>query len=219
MKKSLLVIAAAAAVLAACSSKDSVASASAGTDADAPAADEFNPTTNIRYYDLDSVQKYYKLAEEAQEFAQALQTEYNQYEYNMGMAAQKEAQQFQEKLQGGQFTSEAEAQTAYNTVQRNGANYQQRVLNKQNEIAEQLAAKQKELADSLNNFLTVYNNKHHYDAIIVKTPGDHFNPKLDITQEVIKGLNERYKAKAAKEEAADTKAEKKATAKETAKSK
>ncbi len=35
---------------------------------------------------------------------------------------------------------------------------------------------------------------HGYDAILLRESGVLFNPALDITQEVIAGLNARYKA-------------------------
>ena len=58
--------------------------------------------------------------------------------------------------------------------------------------------------DSINSFLATYNKAHHYDAILVYSPGDYFNPALDITRDIVEGLNASYK-KAGKEKApADT---------------
>lgn len=201
MKKTVLIAATVMLTLAACSESASTNSSSTAvesTSAIRPESEDFEPTTNIRYYNIDTIQKNYRLCVEAQELTQKLSAEYQQLEYNLGSASQREQQQFQEKLQSNQFLSENEAQSAYNTVLQNAQGYQNRLMRRQNEIAEQLSAKQKELEDSINNFLTVYNNEHHYDAILVKTFGDHFNPKLDITDEILKGLNARYKG--AKEE-------------------
>jgi len=177
-----------------------------------PATEAFEIKTNIRYYDLDTIQKYYVLCKEAEELGQKLSTEYQQYEYNMAMQAQREQQQFQEKLNSGKFANENEAQGAYNTVMQNANSYQQRVVNKQNEVSQQIAAKSKEMLDSLTNYLVIYNNLYHYDAILVKTPGELFNPSLDITQEIVDGLNARYKGGKA-----DVKEEKKAETKAAAK--
>ena len=49
------------------------------------------------------------------------------------------------------------------------------------------------LQDSLNNFIADYVKTHNYDAILFKNAGAYFNPALDITKEVIDGLNARYK--------------------------
>ena len=47
--------------------------------------------------------------------------------------------------------------------------------------------------DSLNNFLAEYNKTRHYDAILLYAPGELFNPALDITNDIIEGLNAKYK--------------------------
>ena len=51
---------------------------------------------------------------------------------------------------------------------------------------------QMQLTDSIESFIKEYNAKKHYDAILYKAAGVYFNPDLDITDEVIKGLNARY---------------------------
>ena len=52
-----------------------------------------------------------------------------------------------------------------------------------------------EARDSIQAFLRSYNKTKKYDYVLVKA-GDNMliaNPKMDITKEVIKGLNKRYK--------------------------
>ncbi len=54
-----------------------------------------------------------------------------------------------------------------------------------------------EARDSIQAFLKVYNEEKKYDYVMIKA-GDNLliaNPKYDITDEVIKGLNSRYKGK------------------------
>ena len=51
------------------------------------------------------------------------------------------------------------------------------------------------LRDSLNHFLEIYNKDKKYDFILAKS-GDNIlmaNARYDITQDVINGLNKRYK--------------------------
>ena len=53
------------------------------------------------------------------------------------------------------------------------------------------------MRDSIQNFLKQYNKTKKYDFIMSKA-GDNMllaNPKYDITNEVVKGLNKRYKTK------------------------
>ena len=60
-----------------------------------------------------------------------------------------------------------------------------------NTIARLVADQQQRLNDSLQNFLKAYNAVYNYDAILDKKVG-FFKPELDITAEVIQGLNDRY---------------------------
>ena len=51
---------------------------------------------------------------------------------------------------------------------------------------------QMQLTDSIESFIKEFNKTKGYDAILYKAAGVYFNPALDITDEVIKGLNARY---------------------------
>ena len=50
-----------------------------------------------------------------------------------------------------------------------------------------------EQVNSINNFIAEYVKTHAYDAILYRAAGVYFNPALDITKEVVEGLNARYK--------------------------
>ncbi|MDE7119326.1 MAG: OmpH family outer membrane protein, partial [Muribaculaceae bacterium] len=107
------------------------------------------------------------------------------------------------KVQSNGYLSEASYNadmTALNQKQQQAQNY----LGSLQAKAQQEALRQQQVfLDSLNNFLNAYNATHHYDAILIYSPGEVFNQALDITDEVIAGLNARYK------KAADKSADKK----------
>ena len=63
----------------------------------------------------------------------------------------------------------------------------------QQRAQEEAVRQQEEFLDSLNNFLAEYNKTRHYDAILLFAPGELFNPALDITNDIIEGLNAKYK--------------------------
>jgi outer membrane protein len=72
-------------------------------------------------------------------------------------------------------------------------------------LATETAKFNEALRDSLQNFLKDYNADKHFDLILSKA-GDNIllgSNKLDITQDVINGLNKRYKP--APKNAAETK--------------
>ena len=76
---------------------------------------------------------------------------------------------------------------------------QQMEQNAQNEMAKlqqnttnQLQQSQKQLNDSVHNFLEDYAKKNNYDMILFKSATGYINPSLEVTDEVIEGLNKRY---------------------------
>ena len=96
-----------------------------------------------------------------------------------------------------------------NAIQRQQNDLQALQARLENELASETAKFNEALRDSLQNFLLVYNKDKKYDLILSKA-GDNIlyaETKYDITQDVINGLNKRYKpaAKKADEKKADDK--------------
>ena len=56
----------------------------------------------------------------------------------------------------------------------------------------ELAQKQMALNDTIEKFIKNFNASRGYDAILFKNAGIYFNPALDITDEVVEGLNASY---------------------------
>ena len=82
-------------------------------------------------------------------------------------------------------------------LQTAAANFQQKLQNRLgSELDAETAKFNKSLRDSIQNFLKDYNKTKKYDLIISKA-GDNIlyaDKKHDITQDVINGLNKRYKS-------------------------
>ena len=99
-----------------------------------------------------------------------------------------------------------------NAIQRQQNDLQALQARLETELANETAKFNEALRDSLNNFLRAYNNDKKYDIILSKA-GDNIlfaDKKYDITQDVINGLNKRYKpAKKADEKKAEDKKEEK----------
>jgi outer membrane protein len=60
------------------------------------------------------------------------------------------------------------------------------------EISEKELAFNKSLEDSIHNFLNDYNKEKNYTLILPRNVVLNTNAELDITAEVVKGLNDRY---------------------------
>ena len=65
------------------------------------------------------------------------------------------------------------------------------------ELERENQARGKELRDSISNFVLEHNKEKEYDFILTKIGDNIFyaNQALDITQDIVDGLNRRYKAK------------------------
>ncbi|MGM9864685.1 MAG: OmpH family outer membrane protein [Muribaculaceae bacterium] len=169
--------------------------------------DGHETTSNIRYIDIDTVAKYCKFIEtssrEIAEIQSNLARRGSQYENDL----QNKAATIQQKAQNNGYLSEA----SFRADEQELYKAQQSARVKMNELskeAESSADKlNKQLNEELTSFIVEYNKDKKYDAILYYSSnfglgsGFYFNPALDITKEVIDGLNARYNAKhpAAKE--------------------
>ena len=77
--------------------------------------------------------------------------------------------------------------------------YKQMMDNAQSELtkiqqnaANQLQMSNKQLSDSVDNFLRDFSRQNNYDVILKKGATFYINPSLDVTDKVIEGLNKRY---------------------------
>ncbi len=149
-------------------------------------------TSNIRYIDLDSISANYNLAKDFKENALRAYSKLDNAQQAKGAEIQRFGQQIEEKAKSNGYISQTtyEADVAkFNKMQQDAQNYLAKL---QRDTEQELAQQQQQLTDSIESFIKVYNKTKGYDAILLKAAGVYFNPALDITDEVVKGLNARY---------------------------
>ena len=149
----------------------------------------------IAYVDIDSLLSNYKLSVKLNN-DMLRKTENAQLTLGeKAKSIQADMADFQKKLENNVFATRERAE-----------NEQARIIKRQEEyarleqrLAGELAAEEQKnsiaLRDSINNFMKEYNAAHGYD-IILSRMGENIlfaNEALDITKEVIDGLNNRYK--------------------------
>lgn len=161
---------------------------------------EATAALNIRYIDLDSINANYNLVKDFNEINLRALNKLESAQRTKQQELQKRATEIENKARNNgyisQSTYEADLQR-FQQQQRDAETY----LGRLQEQAQQDAYDQSvALQDSLNNFIADYIKTHPYDAILYKAAGAYFNPELDITKEVVEGLNARYKKVEAKEE-------------------
>ena len=191
----MIFIAAAALILGSCTKQQD-------NKAAAPQATQ-EKTVKIAYVDADSVNEHYQFCKDYKEIlekkSQTAQNTLNQ----KGLALQKAVADFQNKLQQGELTRE-QAESQQTSLQKRNEQLQQLEQSLTAEFAKEQDKFNEALHDSVNNILTAYNKTHKFTYILSKI-GDNIllaDESLNITEDVIKGLNKRYKSeKGAKKDA------------------
>ena len=147
---------------------------------------------NYRYVDLDSVLNNYNLAkdynEEMLRMQSNMQNEVKRHENSL----QSLAATMQNKLQNNGYLSEASLQADQQQYADMQNKAQRAVASLQNNFETTALLAQKTVNDSIEAFIQEYNMLKGYDAIFLKAATLYVNPALDITNEVIEGLNARY---------------------------
>ena len=147
---------------------------------------------NYRYVDLDSVLSNYNLAkdynEEMLRMQSNMQNEVKRHENSL----QSLATTMQNKLQNNGYLTEASLQADQQQYADMQNKAQRAVAALQNNFENTALMAQKTVNDSIVAYIQEYNLKKGYDAIFFKAATLYINPALDITAEVIEGLNARY---------------------------
>ncbi len=98
----------------------------------------------------------------------------------------------QKKMQNNGYLSEESYKADQDKINNMQANAQRSVATLQSNFENAAMTAQKTVNDSIEAFIKDYNAKKGYDAILFKAATLYINPDLDITSEVVEGLNARY---------------------------
>ena len=156
----------------------------------------------IAYVEVDSLMTQYEFCKE---FTLILQKKSNNALNTLnqkGQQLQNAAANFQQKLQNNGFPSREQAESQQAAIQRQQQSLQELQGRLENELAQETQKYNEALRDSLMNFLAAYNEDKKFDLILTKQ-GDNIlyaAKRFDNTNDVINGLNKRYKKTPAKKE-------------------
>lgn len=147
---------------------------------------------NYRYVDMDTVLSKYNLAKDYNDEMLRMQTNMESAAKSHQTKLQNFAASVQNKIENKSYLSEASYKQDETTMA-NMQNEAQRAMAGMQANYEQAALKgQQAVTDSIKAFIETYNKKRGYDAILMKNATLYINPALDITDEVVEGLNARY---------------------------
>ena len=167
-------------------SKNKTLAAASGTAAAAPGC-------NFRFIDTDSIGLQYNLAIDFNEQMVKMQSNLEAEEKKQRSSLQQRANALQSKMNNVQSQAEADKlKSEYESIQNASAQAEQKLAQMAADMEKTLAANAKTMQDSLTNFLRDFAAQNGYDAIIVNSAAPYYNPDLDVTAEVVEGLNARY---------------------------
>ena len=192
MKKNMFLAAAAVVALASCNN----ASPKMDEQPAAAGAGESTGNVKIAYVEVDSLMTQYEFCKEFTLILQKKSTNARNTLNQKGQALQNAAANFQQKLQNNGFTSREQAESQQAAIQRQQQSLQELQARLENELANETNKYNEGLRDSLQHFLAAYNKDKKYDLILTKQ-GDNIlyaAKRFDITNDVINGLNKRYKS-------------------------
>ena len=163
----------------------------------------------IAYVEVDSLMTQYTFAKD---YSVTLEKKSNNARNTLtqkGNQLQAAVNNFQQKLNNNGFQSREQAASVQAAIERQQRDLQELQARLESELAKEAQEFNVALRDSLNNFLAAYNSDKKYDMILSKA-GDNIllaNKRFDITQDVINGLNKRYKPGTKKADAKEDKKE------------
>ena len=205
MKKNILCALAIAAMMVSCNN------ASSKMDEQPSSGDASASGMKIAYVEVDSLMTQYDFAKD---YSVTLEKKSNNACNTLtqkGNALQAAVNNFQQKINNNGFQSREQAAGVQAAIERQQRDLQELQARLENELASETSKFNVALRDSLQNFLKAYNKDKQFDLILSKA-GDNIlmaNKKYDITNDVINGLNKRYKPAKKVEAAEDTKKEEK----------
>ena len=175
----------------------------ANTAAPATQTDTTAAAGSIVFFNIDKVVENYDMANDLRSVVETKVSGIQSEIDRRGNKLQKDANDFQNKMDKGLLTSSV-ANAQYQKLQQQQNDYQQYAVRKQQEMAEEQQVMLNQIMNAISEFVQAYNAEKQY-ALILTTSGDILpapvvtgSAALDITDEILAGLNAEYvKTKAA----------------------
>ena len=150
----------------------------------------------IAFVNLDSILVGYTFAVEAQDRLMKQQEDARLELNTKANSLQKEAADFQRKLENNAFLSRERAESEQQRILRKQAELEQREQQLSQEIMQENARLQAELADTILSYIKEFNADGRYQLVLSNNAKDNILYAVDgydVTAQVVDALNARYK--------------------------
>ncbi|MBR0222680.1 MAG: OmpH family outer membrane protein [Bacteroidales bacterium] len=150
---------------------------------------------DIVYLRLDTLMMQYDMYSDLQS---AFEAKAQTVDSDLNKKARKldsDIKNFQNQIQKGLLTRSA-AEQQNSSLEQRQANLQNEAAQKQQELAEESQVLMNQVMYAIKTYLEEYNKEHNFAAILTTTDATNIvitgSPALDITQEIVDGLNAEY---------------------------
>ncbi|MCQ2174394.1 MAG: OmpH family outer membrane protein [Bacteroidales bacterium] len=154
-------------------------------------------THGIVYIDMDRILQEYDMANDltaaVNAKAQSIEEDLNR----RGSKIERDGKEFQDKINKGLMT-QSSAEVQAQKLQEDQYNFQNYAARKNQEMQEEAVVTQNQILDAINTYLKKFNAEKKY-SMIIATSGQNLSlpvacadTTLNITSEVIEGLNKEY---------------------------
>lgn len=150
------------------------------------------PSLNIRVVDSDVILSKFVKAVEYKEWATAKSDSIKTVLEKKYKAAQDFEAKCQKKVKNNQYKTQQAYEADVKKFQSMVESAQKLEEKLTKEYQTENAQRSSLVQDEIVAFINEYNLTRKYDAIIYKSAGIVFNPALDITNDIVSGLNARY---------------------------
>ena len=149
---------------------------------------------SVVYFQLDRVLKEYDMANDLSSVVESKMQSIQEQMATRQKKLQKDYDAFNEKIQKGLMT-QSTAQAQAEKLEKQKSELEQWANTKQNEMMEEQQVTMNQIMDAVQTFVAAYNEEKGYAMIFANqaiAPIMTANSGLDITDEIIAGLNEEY---------------------------
>ena len=158
------------------------------------AADAVASKGDIVYIDLDRILMEYDMANDLRAVVETKVQNIEAEITRKGKKLEKDVKEFQEKVNKGLMTRSV-AEVQQQKLMQQEQDFNNYAAQKQAEIQEEQLVMMNQLADAIQTFINKYNEEKQYAMILSNNGGSPVvtaNPALNITDDVLAGLNDEY---------------------------
>lgn len=146
----------------------------------------------IAYIDVDSLLANYTFYQDLAEEMTRKEENYRLVLTEDNNKLQKEIEEHQKKLNNGVYSSAERAESEQNRLLKKQQSLQEKAQKYSIELDNEGAANSQKISETVDNYIKEYNKTRGYNLIISKTSLLFADQALNITAEVLEGLNAAY---------------------------